>query len=152
MKNYFCGNGMLKNNGNRKRVLLECCSSSMGHWHGSLGAHDVLIEKGKIWDGSWFRTVGVCIRKTNTKKPPKPVILVKIQIRLSLNNSCGISTFRGPVAIFQYSPNHFKMMIYRIRILYVHKQTFFFWVIWNKVWSTDYRVIEKWHYNFCYPV
>lgn len=56
MKNYFCGNGMLKNKGNRKRVLLECCSSSMGHWDGSLGAHDVLIEKGKIADRSWFRT------------------------------------------------------------------------------------------------
>lgn len=41
----FCGNGMLKNKGNRKRVLLECCSSSMGHWHGSLGAHDVLRKE-----------------------------------------------------------------------------------------------------------
>lgn len=45
MKKYFCGNGMLKNKGNRKRVLLECCSSSVGHWHGSLGAHDVLRKE-----------------------------------------------------------------------------------------------------------
>lgn len=32
-----------------------CCSSSVGHWHGNWGAHDVLIVKGKTGDRNWFK-------------------------------------------------------------------------------------------------